>query len=681
MLKKARSWISRILRTSQWPPPADDDFWYNIPGQDTAAGVKINEETALKFLTVSACVGLVAGDVAQLPLVLYRKDAQGTKQVVTDHPLAEVFKTAVTPEISKFNFLETGQSHLMLWGNHYAFKVPGDMTGKPVGLIPIASPASITPHFNDQGGISYEYTPKAGKRTIKTREEIFHVPGWGFNGLIGKSPITMAREAIGLGVASQNFGSKYFGTGIHPTGVVEMEADLGENRDEYLKALRKQYAGLGKAHSIMLLEFGMQYKPMSMSNEDAQFIETRKHQATEICGFYRVPPHKVAIHGANSNYSNLEQENASYVNTTLMPWLRRWEAAINLQMLTREERGQGLFFEFKVAGLLRGDSVARGAFYRELFNLAALSPNEIRGLENMNPVPGGDQRFVALNMIPLDQAGEGQDDGGDGSNRGRIISVSADSPLLLPLEDTDLGAVEGRSIQHRDRIAKRYRPLIHDTAQRLVSLEANAIRRKLSARSKREWTDFIMWLDEFYREQLPAKIKRAFGPVFTSFANSILDASQEETGISEPPDDEFQKWSDSYIDYYVDRHIGSSTGQLKELLAEEEPAEAIESRLDEWTEKRADKITSNETVRGASAVFAAVALAGGLRMIWRIRGTSTCPYCKRLNGKVVGRNETFANDGDEITDEKDQLLKMKVRGVKKHPPLHRGCDCYIEAVS
>ena len=305
---------------------ATDDYWYTPVGAPTTTGVRVSEQTALKYLTVFSCVSLIAGDIARLPLNLYKRRKDGGKDLVIDHKLHDLLHHAPNPETPSFNFRETLQGHLLLWGNAYSF-IERNYNGEVIALWQFSDPGQIeVERVGSQ--LIYKYKDSKGVEKRVGRDKMFHIPGYGWNGLLGISMISLAREAIGLGIATEEFGGTYFGQGTHPAGVLEMDGALGDGRDEFVKSIQKGYAGLGKSHKIMLLENGMKYNPMTVPLNDAQFLETRTYQRGEIASMFHVPLHKINVHGQNSNYNNLEQENGSYVDSCLMHWIVRWESAI-----------------------------------------------------------------------------------------------------------------------------------------------------------------------------------------------------------------------------------------------------------------------------------------------------------------------------------------------------------------
>jgi len=661
--------FSKILRNSiigGGSLTAYDDFWFDVTGGSTKAGVPVNEKTALKYLTVFACVSLIAGDIARLPLILYRKMPDESKKRIFDHPLADILHNAPNKNTTSFHFREAAQNHLLLWGNTFSIIRRRQQDRDIAELIQISNPGQMSIKTGKKG-IFYEWHDKKGKHR-KPKKDIFHIAGFGFNGLFGMSMISLAREAIGLGLAAEEFGSTYFGEGTHPAGIYEMDGFLGDHRKDFAKALKEGYSGLGKAHSIMIAEGGAKYKPLTIPLNDAQFIEVRNYQKIEICGMYHVPPHKIAIHGHNSDNNSLETENANYVDSCLMHWIVRWEQSIALQLLTQEERKQGFFVEFLVDGLLRGDSQARAEYYSKMFQIGAMSPNKILAKENMNPIEGGDQHFVQLNMIPLEMAGE-------------FAKESKDSDIDKKKEDKSYRSLASEyrakaSILVRDRIAKQYYPLFQRAAQDIVNKEGLAVKKQINKQRKQRTDENMqMWLDDFYRE-LPADIKSKLGPVIRSFSEAIANATFDEIGIDTETTEEIESFIDDYIDRYAERHVESSLGQLTALLRED--IMALEKRVDEWKEKRSEKIAVNETTRSSNAVYQAVVFGAGLSTVLRNRGPKTCPFCKSLAGKRVSKGgKPLVRDGDKLQAKNSDEPPMKIRGTKFHAPIHSKCDCYM----
>ena len=637
---------------------AYNDFWYNqIGGGPTKAGVPVNEETAIKYLAVFSCISLIAGDLASLPAILYQTGKDGSKKRATGERLYDTLHNQPNRNTDSLHWRETGQTHLLTWGNFYNDIKRNPRTDEISEIIQLPDPGKVKPKRNRKG-IYYEWVdPITRTKQHRLKKDMFHIAGFGFDGLVGMSIIGIAREAIALGIAARDYGSLFFGQGTHPAGVFSTDKNLGDNERQFVKDLQAQYAGLGKSHKAMVLQGGMTYNPITIPMDDAQFIATRQHQDLDICGMYKVPPHKIAIHGANSNNNNLEQENGSYVSQCLRPWLVRWEQAMNMQLLTPEQRQRGLFTEILAEGLLRGDQAARAEYYKSMWAQGAMSANDINKIENRNPVPGGDQYFVPLNFIPSDQAAD--------------FLTQSNEPAQKP-ESKTFRSLSG-SILLRDRISKQYYPLFQRAAQDIVNKEALAVKGQVGKnRKNRENRDMQTWLDDFYRK-MPDVIKSKIGPVIRSFSEAIQAVSAEEMGIDVGISDDLERFINDYTERYAQRHTESSLGQLTALL--EQDLDDLEERVSEWVDKRADKIATNETVRASNAIYQAVAFGIGLSTIWRIRG-KTCPYCTSLRGKRIASGGSYVQDGDELNPE-GGTGPMKIRGLKMHPPLHQACDCYL----
>ena len=380
--------------------------WNNLGSRMTKSGVNVSEESSIQYLTILACVSLLAGDMASLPLVLYRETASGRDRA-SDHPSYLLAHDKPNPEMSAFSYREMGQGHCCLWGNHYSLIERNKYTGSVMALWPISKPGSMEIKRDEKNRLVYAWTDENGNKQTRFQQDIFHVPGFSFDGVKGISNIAAAREAIGLGRAMEEFGALFFGQGMNMAGVVTLDRPLGDQEDEYVEALKKNVSGLKNSHGIMLLQNGEKYTAMGMPMQDAQFIESRKFQKIEIAGLYHIPPHKIGIYEKNTNRSNTEQENQNYIDCALMHWIRRWEFAFNLQVLTQKERNAGYYYEFLLDALLRGDSAARADYYFKRWQMGSISADEIRKKENENKIAeGGDVYFVPANYIPMKDAGK-----------------------------------------------------------------------------------------------------------------------------------------------------------------------------------------------------------------------------------------------------------------------------------
>ena len=355
----------------------------------------------MQTTAVYACVRVLAETLASLPLHTYKHTERG-KEKALEHEIYYLLHDEPNPEMTSFVFRETLMSHLLLWGNAYA-QIIRDGRGNILALYPLM-PDKMTVERSVTGDLFYEYR-KDSESVLLRKEEVFHIPGLGFDGLIGYSPIAMAKNAIGMAIATEEYGAKFFANGANPGGVLEhpgVVKDPKRVRDSW----NAVYQGSGNAHRIAVLEEGMKFQPVGIPPEQAQFIATRKFQINEIARIFRIPPHMIGDL-EKSSFSNIEQQSLEFVKYTLDPWVSRWEQAIQ-KTLFKENEKKEYFVKFNVDGLLRGDYASRMAGYATGRQNGWLSSNDIRELEDMNRIPeelGGDLYLVNGNMTQLNDAG------------------------------------------------------------------------------------------------------------------------------------------------------------------------------------------------------------------------------------------------------------------------------------
>ena len=376
----------------------------------TISGKSVTERSAMQMTAVYSCVRILAEAVAGLPLHLYRFRDDGGKEKATDHPLYLLLHDEPNPEMSSFVFRETLMTHLLLWGNAYA-QIIRNGKGEVIALYPLM-PNKMSVDRDENGRLYYTYTrsndeAKTGVTgsVILLPRDMLHIPGLGFDGLVGYSPIAMAKNAIGLAIATEEYGAKFFANGAAPSGVLEHPGTI-KDPSRVRDAWQSQFGGSANSGKIAVLEEGMKYTPISISPEQAQFLETRKFQINEIARIFRVPPHMVGDL-EKSSFSNIEQQSLEFVKYTLDPWVIRWEQSIARTLLTDEEKRR-YFVKFNLEGLLRGDYASRMSGYATARQNGWMSANDIRELENMDRIPaedGGDLYLINGNMLPLKHAG------------------------------------------------------------------------------------------------------------------------------------------------------------------------------------------------------------------------------------------------------------------------------------
>lgn len=376
----------------------------------SSAGKNVNERSAMQMTAVYSCVRILAEAVAGLPLHLYRYKEDGGKERAIDNNLYHLLHDEPNKEMSSFIFRETLMTHLLLWGNAYA-QIIRNGKGEVVALYPLM-PNKMQVDRDENGELCYIYTRSSeeaktmeGATVYLTPRDVLHIPGLGFDGLVGYSPIAMAKNAIGLAIATEEYGAKFFANGAAPSGVLEHPGTI-KDPSRLRENWNSTFGGSANSGKVAVLEEGMKYTPISISPEQAQFLETRKFQIDEIARIFRVPPHMVGDL-EKSSFSNIEQQSLEFVKYTLDPWVIRWEQSLSRSLLNEDEKRK-YFFKFNLEGLLRGDYESRMSGYATARQNGWMSANDIRELENLDKIPaedGGDLYLINGNMLPLNKAG------------------------------------------------------------------------------------------------------------------------------------------------------------------------------------------------------------------------------------------------------------------------------------
>lgn len=376
----------------------------------STSGKAVNERSSMQMTAVYACVRILAEAIASLPLHLYEYGEGNNKIKALEHPLYRLLHDEPNEEMTSFIFRETLMTHILLWGNAYA-QIIRNGKGEVVSLYPLM-PDRMQVDRDTHGRIFYQYTIRSedaptmkGSSCILDPMDVLHIPGLGFDGLVGYSPIAMAKNAIGMAIACEEYGAKFFANGAAPSGVLEHPGTV-KDPARLRETWQGQYGGSANAGKVAVLEEGMKYTPISISPEQAQFLETRKFQINEIARIFRVPPHMVGDL-EKSSFSNIEQQSLEFVKYTLDPWVIRWEQALARSLIRSDEKSN-LFFRFNVEGLLRGDYQSRMSGYATARQNGWMSANDIRTLEDLDHIPdedGGNLYLVNGNMLPLQKAG------------------------------------------------------------------------------------------------------------------------------------------------------------------------------------------------------------------------------------------------------------------------------------
>ena len=443
----------------------------SLTGGASASGISVNETSALKYSALYACVRLISESVASLPLHTYQRTENG-KERLREHPISRLLSVSPNKQITSYSFREVLMGHVLTWGNAYA-EIVRDASGMAVELRPI-TPDRVRVTVDEDGTIRYV----VDEQITLASDDMFHLAGLGFDGVVGYSPITLAKDCIGLGLAAERFGASFFSNGARLGGILQHPAKLSqEAADRLRESWGNAYGGSGNTGKTAILEEGMNFTQLGIPPDDAQFLETRKFQVDDIARWYGVPPHMVGSM-ESATFSNIEHQQIEYVTHTLRSWLVRWEQELQRKIYMDDT----IFPQFIVDGLLRGDTKTRYESYRVARETGWLSVNEIRGLENLNPIDGGDQFIQPLNMGTVGETEE----------------------------------VDARDWQT---------PLLEDALFRAKRLQENAERKAL----KRKGDYYGEWRDKWAREDLPPLVAEILDPVIEAIAGDadVVDVAKQ----------------------------------------------------------------------------------------------------------------------------------------------------------
>jgi len=655
---------ANALFKRDWSPW--DDRWYTPfwPGFETHAGVDLNEATSLRIIAVYACVNLLASDVGTLPLPVYQQNRPRSRKKAEEHPLYRLLHDEPNSDLTSAVWRQTMMAHTLLWGNGYS-EIEFDRSGRPRALWLLPTWRVKPKRTVEKRELYYELRLLDGGVVNIPPYAIFHIPALSLTGTAGLSPVRQAMEALGLAKAAEEMGARLFGKGANLGGIVQHPGTLSKEGAERLEeSLNENYAGLGKAHRIMLLEEGMKWEKAGVNPEEAQFLQTRSFQRGEIASLFRVPPHMIGDTEKSTSWgTGIEQQNIGYVQHTLRPWLVLWEQEIKRKLF----RGDGDHFaEFVVDGLLRGDIKSRYEAYQIARQNGWMNADDIRELENMNPLPDGQGQIylVPLNMIPAQKAGEDIEPS-NGNNR-------------------SLQAAEQRTVRGailRKRTAESWEKVFADAAGRIAEREkqnvSRAVKKYLGNGDIDGWS---AWLGDFYRD-FPGYIRRQIEPPVEGLADAIYPQAANEINADEKITDEAGRFISDYTDGFDKRYTESSRNQLEAVVNEAKDAggdtgEAVLGRLDEWERKRPEETALNETVRLSNAVAREVFLAGGFNIGWQ--RIDDCPVCRELHGQVRGPGQYFVGKDEILAAEGGNDIRV-YRGIY-HAPAHKGCTCQVTPV-
>lgn len=400
--------LSNLFKSRDKPTNRVNGNAYSFLMGASSSGRRVTERTAMQMTAVYSCVRILSETLASLPLHIYESSETNSRKA-TKHPLYKLLHDEPNPEMTSFIFRETLMTHLLLWGNAYA-QIIRNGKGEVLALYPLM-PDRMRVDRDEYGQLYYEYmlsdsdanAKESGAVRLST-QDILHIPGLGFDGLVGYSPIAMAKNAIGMAIATEEYGAAFFANGATPSGILTHPGVI-KNPEAMRESWSKGFGGRN-SHKVAILEEGMNYTPISIAPNEAQFLETRKFQLNEIARIFRVPPHMVGDL-EKSSFSNIEQQSLEFVKYTLDPWVSRFEQAMTRRLLTDDEKKK-YYIKFNVDGLMRGDYQSRMNGYATARQNGWMSANDIRALENLDLISdeeGGNLYLINGNMLPLKNAG------------------------------------------------------------------------------------------------------------------------------------------------------------------------------------------------------------------------------------------------------------------------------------
>lgn len=663
------SLLSRIIQPSNKRGVSVDPRLLRSP--NTFAGVPVNTNSALGLPAVWAAVRVLSETLAQLPLILYTRNGN-LKARASSHPLYELLHKTPNPYTTSYHLRQTMMLHLVTWGNAYC-EIEWGEDGYPVALWPLR-PDRVTVSIVDGNRV---YDVELADGTVKRLPayRVWHVPGLSFDGLVGYSPIRVHMEAIGLGLATQEYGARFFGNGAKPGLVVKHPGTLSDGAMERLKAsVEEAHSGLSNAHRVMILEEGMDFTAVGIPPEEAQFLATREFQVLEVARIYRIPPHMLGDM-TKTSYASAEELGLQFISYTMMPYLKAFEETISLSLLVGDER-KIYFAEFLVDSLLRANTQQRYDAYVKATSNGFMSINEVRALENLNPIEGGDVHLVPLNLTQL-----GSDPAQRAITHQAPCTCDACSSERRSVETPDDVTVDTFA-DYRTKQATSFVPLFDDALGRSVRREVKAIGRLVSTYlTQRSAEDFKAKLAEFYKE-FNELFVRDFTPLLIAQAQQCYMAAMRELGKDNEFDDQaFRDFINEFLTKAAYNYSGGSQTEIDKAMQSDDPGAVVNEVLAKFEDSRQREWSHLLAFEAFNALLIHSYRTVGVRHIQWVINPGACSFCQRLSGRVVGIEQYFIEAGSALDGEVDgQPVQMQVHGAKRHGPLHSGCSCTVRAV-
>ena len=625
-------------------------------GYETPSGVTVNHDKALGITAFWAGVRMISQTVACLPLEVYENLGNKKYRKAEEHPAHKVLYTRPNKYMTPFTYKEIRTAHCLTWGNSYA-EIERDGGDRPVALWPLL-PDRTGAEFRN--GEKYYYTDINGVRVWLAADKVLHVPGLGFDGIQGYNVIKVHRDSLGLTVAANEYGAQFFGNSARPSGYIKHPGNpQKDDRDQLREEWGQAHQGLTKAQRTAVLWGNMEWHPISVPPEEAQFLQSRELQIEEVARILNINPILLQHHHKATSWgSGIAQFLIAYSKFTITPWLEREEDVCNWDLFKEGERGR-YYVKYNESALLRGDMETQAKVLEIKRRNGVINADEWRELDEENPLPDGQGQIylVPLNMAPLDQ-------------------ISLKEETKPP--GTNNRTRERRSIVMRQRLRDAHLSTFEDGARRYLKRDTEAFTKAIKRAFEQGGDPQVAlkrWIEEFYPGQ-EQYIGRVMLPLVTALSAVVAAEAAEEVAADAV---EITAFANQYTENLARREAGSSRGQILSIMAvvpDEELQEALTTRVAEWEEKRPGKVAADETVRvAAGAARFAWTAAGMSYLVWRAN-PGACEFCQSLDGTRIGIKEYFLVPGESVTpSEKPGGL---VAGANiATPPIHQGCRCDI----
>ena len=694
--------------------------------EPTPSGVVVNDNKSMGITAFWSAVGTICDTIASLPISVYEKMANGHRREATEHPVHQLLHLRPNPHMAPSTWKAVRMLHVLIRGNSYC-EIEKNTATRPVALWPLL-PDRTAPEIRERNKIYF--TETGGARIALAADKVMHVPGMSYDGMIGYNVVKVHRDSLGLTVAANEYGARFFGNSGRPSGYISHPAKPStDERVQLREEWNQLHTGLSNAQRTAILWGGMKWEKISLDPEDAQFLQTRELQIEEIARIFKINPILLQHHSKATSWgTGIAHFLLAYAKFTIVPWLVRDEEAMSYDLFTEAERGR-FYVKYNINALLRGDAEMQAKVLEIERRNGVINADEWREHIEENPLPDGMGKhyYMPLNMDPV-EAPESTEDGEivetpeveltalngaqiaslmqilqmvsakqiapeaahealtvafptiDVARIAKMIAAAASfDPPQKPEDLRSLGVTEkreARSLSVRQRQKKAYVRMFQDGVTRYLRRDVEAAGKAIAKAFDSADPEAALnrWIDEFYPGQHRA-IMRIMLPIVSSYAETIAADAAEEVSTPAPETDAF---AESYTEALAIRETNSSIGQIRALMAESAPEQlqtSLVTRLAEWTDKRPAKVAFDEVSRcTTAAALLSWRSAGVPAMRWRAN-PGACPLCEQMDGMRVGTKEYFAKSGDSVSAEGTGPLTIDydIAG----PPLHQGCQCDI----